>query len=135
MQGVLVDSNVILDVMTEDPQWFDWSATIMENLAERHVLYINPVIYAEISVGFQTIEELENVLQVASFKRLHLPWEASFLAGKIFLQYRKKGSVYKSPLPDFFIGSHAMISNLLLLTRDNKRYRHYFPKLQIKSPL
>ncbi len=134
MTGILVDSCVILDIVTEDPDWFDWSSKTLEQQANRNSLFINPVIYAEISIGFKRIEDLEEALPHAMFKRAPIPWEAAFLAGKVFLQYRKSGGHRTLPLPDFFIGAHAAIEELILLTRDTKRFRHYYPKLKMISP-
>ncbi len=134
MSPVLVDSNVLLDVLTEDPRWFDGSAGQLARAADQRELAINPIIYAEISVGFERIEELEAALPSRFFRRLPLPWEAGFLAGKVFLSYRRKGGRRRSPLPDFYIGAHAAVSGLALLTRDAARYRTYFPKLELLGP-
>jgi predicted nucleic acid-binding protein len=134
MSGVLVDSNVILDVVTDDPQWGDWSASMLAHCAERGMLVINPIIYAEISIGFDRIEELDEVLPADLFRRDPLPWEAGFLAGKCFLTYRRHGGVRRSPLPDFYIGAHAALAGLPLLTRDARRYRTYFPHLPLLTP-
>lgn len=132
--GVLVDSNVLLDVLEEDPAWYNWSSTQLQQAADRCALIINPIIYAEVSVGFQRIEELEAVLSPEFFQRRPLPWEAAFLAGKCFIRYRKLGGNKISPLPDFFIGAHAAVSGLTLLTRDAARYRTYFPTLKLITP-
>lgn len=134
MDQVLVDSNVLLDVLTDDPQWFDWSARAMEHAAARGRLCINPMVYAEVSVGFERIEDLDEALPATYITRLPLPWDAAFLAGKAFLRYRRAGGERRSPLPDFFIGAHAAISRLPLLTRDAVRYRTYFPRLTLISP-
>ena len=131
---VLVDSNVILDVLTEDPRWFDWSAQQIEMLADSSVLGINTIIYAEVSVGFDRIEDLEEAVPASAFARLPLPWEAAFAAGKCFLEYRRRRGIRRSPLPDFYIGAHAAICGLSLLTRDATRYRTYFPRLDLISP-
>jgi len=131
---VLVDSNVLLDVMTEDPQWCTWSMDAMAAQADRDVLAINPIIFAEVSVGFARIEDLEAALPVPSFHRLPLPWQAAFLAGKCFTSYRKRGGLRSSPLPDFYIGAHASVSRMTLLTRDAARYRTYFPRLKLIAP-
>jgi predicted nucleic acid-binding protein len=131
---VLVDSNVILDVTTEDLRWYTWSSRQLEGLAERHTLVINPVIYAEVSVGFERIEDLDAALPVDLFRREALPWEAGFLAGRCFLQYRRKGGARRSPLPDFFIGAHAAVRQMVLVTRDPLRYRTYFPRVQLVTP-
>lgn len=134
MAGVLVDSNVILDVVNEDPKWLAWSSTQLERLAESHALIINPIIYSEVSIGFDRIEDLDQALPAEFFRREPLPWEAGFLAGKCFLKYRKSGGPRRSPLPDFYIGAHAAIQGLALLTRDAKRYKTYFPKLALIAP-
>ncbi|MEP6730479.1 MAG: type II toxin-antitoxin system VapC family toxin [bacterium] len=134
MTDVLVDSCVILDVLTEDPTWFDWSASALEEHAESAVLIINPIIYSEVSVRFERIEELEEALPPDVFRRDPLPWEAGFLAGKCFLRYRKQGGVRRSPLPDFYVGAHAAVRGATLLTRDASRYRAYFPALKLIAP-
>jgi len=134
MNGTLVDSNVILDVLTEDPVWFDWSSAALTQCANEGALYINPLIYAEVSIRFATIEELEAVLPADSFKRLLLPLEAAFLAGKAFLRYRRQGGARTSTLPDFFIGAHAAVAGLRLLTRDAARIRTYFPTVTLVTP-
>jgi predicted nucleic acid-binding protein len=132
--GVLVDSNVILDIVTEDGRWFDWSASALEESANRGFLAINPIIYAEVSVGFARIESLDEALPLPTFRRLPLPWEAGFLAGKCYERYRRRGGIKSSPLPDFYIGAHAAVSDLALLTRDPRRYRANFPRLTIIAP-
>jgi hypothetical protein len=131
---VVVDSNVILDVVTEDAAWFQWSSGTLARYADSHILVINPIIYAEVSIGFDRIEDVEIVLSPAIFRRDPLPWEAAFLAGKCFLAYRRKGGKRSSPLPDFFIGAHAAVAGIPLLTRDASRYRTYFPKLKLIAP-
>ncbi|WP_461834226.1 type II toxin-antitoxin system VapC family toxin [Desulfothermus sp.] len=130
----LVDSNVLLDVLTEDPNWFEWSASRLVECVENDILVINPIIYAEISIGFEKIEEVEEALPSDIFIREPLPWEAAFLAGKCFLAYKKRKGKKTSPLPDFYIGAHAAVCRYILLTRDSRRYRTYFPKLKIVSP-
>ncbi|MGE0387492.1 MAG: type II toxin-antitoxin system VapC family toxin [Gammaproteobacteria bacterium] len=134
MADILVDSNVILDIVTEDPKWYDWSAGELEDLAESHTLVINPIIYSEVSIGFGRIEDLDRALPREFFRRDPLPWEAGFLAGKCFVKYRHLGGERHSPLPDFYIGAHAAIVGIALLTRDTKRYKIYFPKLALISP-
>ena len=129
-----MDSNVLLDVLENDPHWHAWSAEQLRQAADSSVLIINPIIYAEISVGFARIEELEGIVTPDIFERRPLPWEAAFLAGKCFLRYRKQGGVRRSPLPDFFIGAHAAVEGLTLLTRDATRYRTYFPTLSLIAP-
>jgi predicted nucleic acid-binding protein len=130
----LVDSNVILDLVTDDAKWFAWSAESLSRAADESTLAINPIIYAEVSIGFRTIEELENLLPSADFRRLDLPYEAAFLAGKAFLSYRRRGGRRTTPLPDFYIGAHAAIAGFQLLTRDPRRYRTYFPTVRIIAP-
>lgn len=132
--GVLVDSNVLLDVLEEDEIWYEWSSTQLQKVADSSALIINPIIYAEISVGFQRIEELEAALPMDFFQRKPIPYEAAFLAGKCFIRYRKLGGVKHAPLPDFFIGAHAAVAGLTLLTRDAARYRTYFPSLKLITP-
>ena len=134
MTCVLVDSNVLLDVITEDPEWARWSAEQIERVAEESVLCINPIVYAEVSIGFERVEDLEAALPPESFRRDSLPWGAAFLAGKCFLAYRRRGGRRRSPLPDFYIGAHAAIGGMTLLTRDARRYRTYFPRLDLIAP-
>jgi hypothetical protein len=134
MSRVLVDSNVLLDVLTDDPQWYEWSATQLDACAGRAELCINAIVYAEVSVGFERIELLDEALPTDAFTRLELPWEAGFLAGKAFLQYRRAQGSRTSPLPDFYIGAHAAIEHMTLLTRDPRRYRTYYPKLDLVCP-
>ena len=131
---VLVDSNVLLDILEEDANWYEWSAAQLQKAADHSTLIINPVIYAEVSIGFDRIEELEEALPADFFQRRELPWEAAFLAGKCFIRYRQLGGTKRSPLPDFFIGAHAAVSGLTLLTRDAARYRTYFPSLKLITP-
>lgn len=132
--GTLVDSNVLLDVFTADPVWGDWSADALAEAAESGPLYINPIIYAEVSIRFSRIEDLEDALPSSDFPRLALPWSASFLAGKAYLSYRRNRGTKRSPLPDFFIGAHAAVASLRLLTRDSGRYATYFPGVPIIHP-
>ena len=134
MSAILVDSNVLLDIMTEDPQWFSWSADALARATETMRLVINPIIYAEVSIRYSRIEDLNDALPLTFVEREPLPYEAAFLAGKAFLIYRKHSGVRRSPLPDFFIGAHASIARYTLLTRDAGRYRTYFPKLPLITP-
>lgn len=131
---VLVDSNVILDLATDDPRWSRWSAGTLARVAEEALLVINPVIYAEVSIGFDSIEELDVALPPEVFRREPLPYEAAFLAGKAYLAYRRRGGTRRAPLPDFYIGAHAATAGLRLLTRDARRYRTYFPRLELIAP-
>ena len=134
MKGVLVDSNVILDVFLNDPTWADGSESVLEELSAANRLFINPMVYAEVSIGFERIEELESALRPAGFILLDIPKEALFLAGKVFLRYKKRNGKKRFPLPDFFIGAHAAVMGLALLTRDARRYRSYFPSVRLISP-
>ena len=131
---ILVDSNVILDIATEDENWFQWSSETLADYAETHILVINPIIYAEVSIGFDRIEDLDMVLPISFFRRDSIPWEAGFLAGKCFMAYRRRGGEKSSTLPDFFIGAHAAVAQIPLLTRDVSRYRTSFPKLKLIAP-
>jgi len=131
---VLVDSNVILDLIAEDKRWAEWSARALAQAADRTRIVINSIVYAEVSVRFSRIEELEAALPKDMIDREHLPYEAAFLAAKVFHRYRRKGGTRNSTLPDFFIGAHAAVAGYELLTRDPKRYRTYFPKLSLITP-
>jgi predicted nucleic acid-binding protein len=133
MADILVDSNILLDLFIEDDEWFEWSAATIEQMAAHGRLIINPIIYSEVSIRFDSIEDLEEDLPDELIKR-PLPWEAAFLAGKCFERYRRAGGTRRAPLPDFFIGAHAAIEQLTLLTRDPRRFRTYFPKLRIVAP-
>jgi predicted nucleic acid-binding protein len=134
MTTIMVDSNVLLDVATSDQRWSAWSEGALERAAEEAMLVINPLIYAEVSVGFASIEELEHALPSDLFRREQLPYEAAFLAGKCFVQYRRRGGQKRAPLPDFYIGAHASVAGFPLLTRDAARYRTYFPRLKLIAP-
>jgi predicted nucleic acid-binding protein len=133
-RAVLVDSNVLLDIATNDARWADWSARALAECADCTALIINPIVYAEVSIGFSTIEALDAALPSTFYEREALPWEAGFLAGKCYLSYRRRGGQRTAPLPDFYIGAHAAIEGLALLTRDVARYRTYFSKLEILGP-
>ena len=134
MSSVLVDSNVLLDVLTEDARWGAWSAEALARCADAGPLVINPLIYSEVSVGFERIEELEDALPDHAFRRLPLPYEAAFLAGKSFLAYRMRGGRRSSPLPEFYIGAHAAIEGHRLLTRDARDFRSAFPTVELIAP-
>ena len=134
MAAVLVDSNVLLDVATNDPEWAEWSADALSRTADNAILVINPLVYAEVSIGFDAIEDLEAALPIDLYRREDLPYEAGYLAGKCFLRYRRAGGLKRSPLPDFYIGAHAAVAGYRLLTRDAGRYRTYFPNLDLIAP-
>ena len=132
--GSLVDSNVLLDVLTEDEEWLAWSMGALADAADAGPLYINPIIYAEVSVRFARVEDLEDALPPMDYRRADLPWDAAFLAAKAFASYRRRGGSRSSTLPDFFIGAHAAVEDLMLVTRDATRYRSYFPTLRVTAP-
>jgi predicted nucleic acid-binding protein len=132
--GTLVDSNVLLDILTEDPVWEDWSTDALADAAEAGPLYINPVVYSEVSIRFSTVEALEAALPPQDFRREPIPWAAAFLAGKAYLHYRRNQGTKATTLPDFFIGAHAAVAGLDLLTRDVRRYRTYFPTVSLIAP-
>ncbi len=134
MTPVLVDSNVILDVATGDPMWSERSAAALARAADESSLVINPIVFSEISIGYRTIEALEQAVPPDVFRREPLPYEAAFLAGKCFLAYRRRGGTRRSPLPDFYIGAHAAVASYRLLTRDASRYRTYLPNLALLTP-
>ena len=134
MTSVLVDSNVLLDVATEDSRWGGWSSNALAKAADISTLAIDPIIYAEVSIRYETIEELELVLPPEVFRREPLPYEAGFLAGKVFVAYRRRGGRRSAPLPDFYIGAHAAVEGFRLLTRDASRYRTYFPTVELIAP-
>jgi len=132
---VLVDTNVILDISTNDQRWCEWSADALERAGDESSLVINPIIYAEVSIAYKRIEDLEIALPPGIFRREPLPYEAAFLAGKAFLKYKQRGGRSKlRPFPDFYIGAHAAVARYRLLTRDAKRYRTYFPGLEVIAP-
>ena len=132
--SVLVDSNVLFDLVLDDQAWADWSAEKVCDIGGHELLIINPIILAEVSLAFATYEELEIALPRDSFAREDLPWEAAFLAGRCFVEYWRRRGLRRSPMPDFYIGAHAMIRGHRLLTRDANRYRTYFPRLRLISP-
>jgi predicted nucleic acid-binding protein len=134
MKGILVDSNIILDVFLDDPSWADWSESKLAKFSAITKLFINPVVYSEVSIGFKRIEELEFALDHTGFQMLEIPKEALFLAGKAFLKYRKNRGKKRSPLPDFYIGAQAAILKMDLITRDPSRYRTYFPTVRLITP-
>jgi hypothetical protein len=134
MRSTLVDSNVLVDLFDETSAWRDWSDAMLTACASRGPLVISPIVFAEVSAGFESIEDVNAALPDAYLRREELPWEAAFLAGHAFLRYRRRGGRRSAPLPDFYIGAHAAVAGHTLLTRDPRRYRYYFPKLRIISP-
>jgi predicted nucleic acid-binding protein len=132
--ATVVDSSVILDILTDDPGWAAWSGDALATASDSGTLVINPIIYAEISTGFDRVEDLDEAVPASGFDREPLPYQAGFLAAKAFLRYRRKGGQRRSPLPDFYIGAHAAVSGYQLLTRDAARYRTYFPTVPLICP-
>jgi predicted nucleic acid-binding protein len=133
-EGTLVDSNVLLDLLTNDATWAAWSGAQLAAALERGPVLINQIVYSEVSLGFSTIEGLDAVLTGDRFVRANLPWAAAFLAARAHRTYRARGGARGSTLPDFFIGAHAAVLGLRLLTRDAARYRTYFPTLRLIAP-
>lgn len=131
---LLVDTNVLIDVLEDDPQWADWSIHQLRTQAQIHPLVINPIIYAELSLAFSTFEALDAVLDKLGFALREVPRPALFLAGKAFARYRKAGGSKTGVLPDFLIGAHAAVERWTLLTRDAQRYRAYFPSVELVTP-
>jgi predicted nucleic acid-binding protein len=137
MIKVLVDSNVLIDVFSDDSTWFAWSHQQIAYFIDRSEAYrlvINPIIYAEVSVGIESTEKLDQLLLPKYYGRESLPYEAAFLAGKAFLKYRRSGGTRRSPLPDFYIGAHALTAGYQLLSRDRQRYQTYFSDLDLIAP-
>lgn len=132
--GTLVDSNVLLDILTEDPVWKTWSADALTAAAEAGPLFINPIVYSEVSIRFTTVEALDAALPAQDYRRAPIPWSAAFLAGKVFVDYRRNKGTRATTLPDFYIGAHAAVAGLDLLTRDVGRYRTYFPTVALIAP-
>ncbi len=131
---LLVDTNVILDVVENDPEWAAWSQAQLDAASIKFTLVINPVIYAELSIAYRRIEELEAMIERAGLRLHPIPREALFLAGRVFLKYRRQRGMKSGVLPDFFIGAHAAVSGVPLLTRDVRRYRSYFPTVKLIAP-
>ena len=134
MTATLVDSNVLIDLLGDDSTFAAWSGEALTSALEEGAAFVNQVVYAEISVGFAAVEDCEWALDVRGIERVPLPWPAAFLAGRAYLDYRRRGGTKRSPLQDFFIGAHAAVSGLRLLTRDPGRYRSYFPNLDLIAP-
>ena len=132
--ATLVDSCVLLDVITGDERWADWSAEQIALAMDAGRVVINPLIYAEVSVGYETVEEMDELLPANDYDREQLPYVAGFAAGKAFLRYRRGGGDKRSPMPDFYIGAHAAVAGYRLLTRDVSRYQTYFPNIDIIAP-
>jgi hypothetical protein len=131
---ILVDANILIDILGEEQGWRGWSEEALERAAASDEVAINPIIYAEVSVGFPRAAEFEAQMAATNLRRLPLPYEAGFAAGKAFLEYRRRGGARSAPLPDFYIGAHAAIEGMRLLTRDPSRYASYFPRLALIAP-
>jgi predicted nucleic acid-binding protein len=134
MSAILVDSNVLIDIVTESEQWGERSSQAVHDLGRDRDLVINSIVFAEVSIPFKRVEEIDERLPRDVFRREEVPWDAAFLAGKVFLDYRRRGGAKRSPLPDFFIGAHAAVRNYGLLTRDPKSFRTYFPTVEVLTP-
>ena len=134
MNGILVDSCILIDIFSENPNWVDWSERMLDAYSQSNTLFINSIIYTEISIGFEKIETLDQILSETGISVLEIPREALFLAGKAFLAYRRHQGKKTTPLPDFFIGAHASVEDFTLITRDIQRYHTYFPKVKLISP-
>jgi predicted nucleic acid-binding protein len=132
--ATLLDSNVLIDVIGDDPVWAEWSSEALAVALEHGAAFVNQIVYAEISIGFSTVESCDWALEVRGIERMPMPWPAAFLAGRAYTAYRRRGGVKRSSLPDFFIGAHAAVEGLPLLTRDAGRYRSYFPTLKVIAP-
>jgi predicted nucleic acid-binding protein len=131
---MLVDTNVLIDVLEDDPDWADWSIAQLQAQSRVHRLAINPIIYSELSLTFSTVEALDQVLDAMELLMLEIPKPALFLAGKAFIQYRRNGGLKNTVLGDFLIGAHAAVSGLPVLTRDIRRYKNYFPSVKLVVP-
>ena len=132
---VIVDTSVLVDVLEDDPDWAEWSITRMHQLSEIHELAINPIIYAELSLTFDSFEDLDETVAELELKLIEIPRPALFLAGKAFARYRKKGGVKTNVLSDFFIGAQAAVMGCPILTRDTRRYHEYFPIVTLVAPV
>jgi predicted nucleic acid-binding protein len=132
---ILVDTNVLIDVLEDDPQWAEWSVAQLRAQSKIHELAINAIVYAELSLAFERLEELDDAVMRLGLKLLEIPRPALFLAGRAFLTYRKVGGTRSNVLPDFFIGAHAAVAGVAILTRDARRYANYFPAVKLLLPL
>ena len=131
----LIDSNVLLDIIQNDPDWSDWSSRKLAAAFDRGPVILNPIIFAEVALAFDSQDDLERHFPVSEYERRPLPWSAAMLVATAFVQYRRRGGARTAPLPDFYIGAHAATENLTLLTRDPGRYRTYFPKVRLVAPM
>ena len=134
MSDTLVDTNVLIDVANEDPRWLAWSSRRLAEAADAGVLVINQIVYSELAAGYASREQLDTAITPQRFRREGIPWDAAFMAGLAFLRYRRAGGRRPSPLPDFYIGAHALVAGLPVITRDAARYRTYFPEVELVAP-
>jgi predicted nucleic acid-binding protein len=132
--SVLIDANVLIDIATEDPEWGEWSAAALASVGRGPRRVINPIVYAEVAVAFDRIEDVDALLPVGVFEREDAPWDSAFLAGKAFLAYRRRGGARTTTLPGFFIGAHSAVKGYALLTRDRGRFETYFPTVEVVGP-
>ena len=132
---ILVDTNVLIDVLEDDPQWAEWSVAQLRAQSKIHELAINAIVYAELSLAFERLEELDDAVMRLGLNLLEIPRPALFLAGRAFLTYRKVGGTRSNVLPDFFIGAHAAVARLAIVTRDARRYANYFPAVKLVLPV
>jgi hypothetical protein len=132
--GILVDTNVLVDMLTDDETWAEWSGDVFCRCADYATLVIDTTVYSELAVRYDSIEALDDMIDAAGLMREHTPWAAAFVAGKAFTDYKRRGGVRRSPLPDFYIGAHAAVTGMSLLTRDPRRYREYFPTVELIAP-
>jgi predicted nucleic acid-binding protein len=132
--ATLLDSDILIDIFAGDGPWTAWSEEMLIEALEGGAAFVNQVVYAEVSVRFATVEKCDRALDIQGIERMPLPWPASFLAGRAYSEYRRRGGAKRSPLPDFFIGAHAAVEGLPLLTRDPARYRSYFPTVELITP-
>lgn len=134
MGSYLIDTNVIIDAADPDSQWYVWSAAQLISAANDGAVFINPIIYAELAGYADSERQIASILSDMLLQRADLPWEAAFQAGRAFVAYRRAGGAKTAPMPDFYIGAHALVSGLTLLTRDARRYRSYFPEVRLIAP-
>lgn len=134
MERYLIDTNVIIDAADPESSWYAWSAAQLQRAANDGEVFINPIIYAELAGYADSEQQMASILSDMLLERADLPWEAAFLAGRAFVSYRRNGGIRSAPMPDFYIGAHAQVSGLVLLTRDARRYRSYFPELRLIAP-
>ena len=134
MPATLVDSNVLMDIVIRDPRWAAWSDEALIRALDDGSVLVDQIVFAEISIGYRTADACQRALAVQGIELVPIPWPAAFLAGRAFAAYKRRGGNKLAPLPDFFIGAHAAVSNLRLLTRDASRYRTYFPTIELIAP-